>query len=132
MLKGLFYVCQTYFALLLRSDFFFFFSHFVSVFFYSVICPPTSVTGVTSCGNNDIAVSWNPSTGSGVNYVVHAHKEGGTSANFSTTQTSHALTGLQCGMLYSLTVAARDSECTSVLGVPILTETGSHLLSLGF
>ncbi|XP_040040842.2 uncharacterized protein fndc7b [Gasterosteus aculeatus] len=91
--------------------------------FQTVICPPTSVTGVTSCGNNDIAVSWNPSTGSGVNYVVHAHKEGGTSANFSTTQTSHALTGLQCGMLYSLTVAARDSECTSVLGVPILTET---------
>ncbi|KAK9519631.1 hypothetical protein VZT92_022346 [Zoarces viviparus] len=91
--------------------------------FQSVICPPTSVAGVTTCSDNDITVSWNPSPESGVTYVVHTEEYGGTSANFSTTQTSHVLTGLQCGELYSLTVAARDNECTSVLSKPVLSET---------
>ncbi|XP_044055462.1 uncharacterized protein LOC122877670 [Siniperca chuatsi] len=91
--------------------------------FQSVICPPTNVTGVTACRNNNITVSWDPRPKSGVNYFVHSQENGGTSANYSTTQTSHVLNSLQCGQLYTLKVAARDTECTSVLSKPIQTET---------
>ncbi|XP_045905930.1 receptor-type tyrosine-protein phosphatase beta-like [Micropterus dolomieu] len=91
--------------------------------FKSVICPPTRVTGVTSCTDNNITVSWDPSPERGVNYFVQSQKDSGTSANYSTTHTSHVLTGLKCGQLYTLTVAARDTECTSVFSTPIQTET---------
>ncbi|KAL7397583.1 hypothetical protein ABVT39_024505 [Epinephelus coioides] len=91
--------------------------------FQSVICPPMNVTGVTACNNNDITLSWDPSPESGVDYFVHSEEDGGASVSLSTTQTSHVLTGLQCGELYTLTVAARDNECTSVLSKPIQTET---------
>ncbi|XP_074491158.1 uncharacterized protein fndc7b [Sebastes fasciatus] len=91
--------------------------------FQSVICPLTGVTGVTTCSNNDITVSWDPSPESGVDYFVHSQEDGGASANFSTTQWSHVLTGLQCGELYMLKVAARDNECTSVFSDSIQTET---------
>uniref|UniRef100_A0A671TLJ6 Fibronectin type-III domain-containing protein n=1 Tax=Sparus aurata TaxID=8175 RepID=A0A671TLJ6_SPAAU len=91
--------------------------------FQSVICPPMSVAGVTTCGNNDITVSWDPSPESGANYFIHSQEDNGTSANFSTSQTSHVLTGLQCGELYTLTVAASDNECSSVFSTPTQTET---------
>ncbi|XP_034531079.1 uncharacterized protein LOC117806306 [Notolabrus celidotus] len=91
--------------------------------FQSVICPPSGVIGVPTCANNDITVSWDPSPETGVDYFVHSQKEGGSTENISTTQTSHVLTGLQCGELYTLSVAASDSECTSNLSVPIQTET---------
>nr|XP_046247875.1 uncharacterized protein LOC124060678 [Scatophagus argus] len=91
--------------------------------FQSVICPPTSVTGVTTCSNNDITVSWDPSPQSGANYIVQSQEDGGTSANFSTSLTSHVFTGLQCGELHTLAVAASDTECTSVFSEPIQTET---------
>ncbi|XP_023284641.1 fibronectin type III domain-containing protein 7-like [Seriola lalandi dorsalis] len=91
--------------------------------FDTAICPPTNVTGVTDCGNNDITVSWDPSPESGVNYFLHSQEYGGASANYSTTQTSHVITGLQCGELYTFTVATRDSDCTSVLSKPIQTQT---------
>lgn len=92
--------------------------------FCTAICPPTSVTGVTTCSNNDIIVSWDPSPESGANYLVRSQDVGGTSANASTTQTSHVLTGLQCGRLFTLSVAASDTECTSVFSEPIHAETG--------
>lgn len=83
-----------------------------------------NVTGVTACNNNDITVSWDPSPENGVDYFVHSEEDGGASVSLSTTQTSHVLSGLQCGELYTLTVAARDNECTSVLSKPMQTETG--------
>uniref|UniRef100_A0A8P4G5R4 Fibronectin type-III domain-containing protein n=1 Tax=Dicentrarchus labrax TaxID=13489 RepID=A0A8P4G5R4_DICLA len=91
--------------------------------FQSVICPPTSVTGVTTCGNNDIKVSWDPSPESGASYFIHSKEDDGAAANYSTTQTSHVITGLQCGELYRLTVAAMDTECSSIFSEPIQTET---------
>lgn len=93
--------------------------------FLSVICPPTNVTGVTDCVNNNITVSWDPSPESGVNYFLRSREEdGGAIANYSTTQTSHVITGLQCGESYTFMVATRDSECTSALSKTIQTETG--------
>ncbi|XP_008292889.1 uncharacterized protein fndc7b [Stegastes partitus] len=91
--------------------------------FQSVICPPTHVTGVTNCTSNDITVHWDPSPESGVDYFLYSEEDSGAVANFSTTQTSHVIKDLQCGELYSVKVAARDSECTSVFSQPIWTET---------
>ncbi|XP_075901618.1 uncharacterized protein fndc7b isoform X2 [Nelusetta ayraudi] len=91
--------------------------------FQSAICPPTSVTGVTTCSNNDITVSWDPSPESGASYFLQSKEDGGSSANYSTSQTSHLLSGLQCGELYTLTVAASDDECSSVLSEPVLANT---------
>ncbi|XP_034439595.1 uncharacterized protein LOC117760582 [Hippoglossus hippoglossus] len=89
----------------------------------SVICPPTNVTGVTTCTNSDITVSWTPSPESGVSYILHSQEDGGVNASYTTTQTSHVITGLQCGESYNLTVAARDPDCTSDLSEPIQIET---------
>lgn len=91
---------------------------------FSVICPPMGVMGVTTCRSNDITVSWDPSPESGANYFIHSQQNNGTRANFSTSRTSHVLTGLQCGELYTLTVAASDNECSSVFSMPTRTETG--------
>ncbi|KAM3619311.1 uncharacterized protein V6R79_006036 [Siganus canaliculatus] len=91
--------------------------------FKTVICPPTGVTGATSCSNNDITLSWNPTPESGVNYFVQSREDGGASSNFSTSQTSHVLTGLQCGESYSLSVAARDAQCSSVFSEAVQTDT---------
>lgn len=90
----------------------------------SVICPPTNLTGATTCSNNDITVSWDQSPESGVSYTVCSHGDGGTIINYTTTQPSHVLTGLQCGEMYTFTVAASDAECTSVFSQPIQAETG--------
>ncbi|KAI3368520.1 hypothetical protein L3Q82_025527 [Scortum barcoo] len=91
--------------------------------FQSVICPPTGLTGVTNCGKNDITVIWDPSPESGVTYSLQSQEDGGPSANYSTTQTSKVLTGLQCGKLYTLRVVATNMECTSIFSKPIQTET---------
>lgn len=90
----------------------------------SVICPPTNLTGATTCSNNDITVTWDQSPESGVSYIVRSHGDGGISVNYTTTQLSHMLTGLWCGETYTFTVAARDDECTSIFSQPIETETG--------
>lgn len=90
----------------------------------SVICPPTNLTGETSCSNNDITVSWDQSPEDGVSYTVRSGEDGGTIVNYTTTQPSHVLTGLQCGEIYTFTVAASNANCTSVFSQPIQAETG--------
>lgn len=90
----------------------------------SVICPPTNLIGTTTCSNNDITVSWDQSPESAVSYTVRSHGDGGPIVNYTTTQPSHVLTGLQCGEMYTFTVAASDAECTSVFSQPIQAETG--------
>lgn len=97
---------------------------FSTLLLFSVVCPPTSVTAVTDCSNSDITVSWDPSPESGVSYILHSQDYGGASANYSTTQTSHIITGLQCSEMYTFTVATKDSECTSVFSNPIQADTG--------
>ncbi|KAK2835181.1 hypothetical protein Q5P01_015665 [Channa striata] len=91
--------------------------------FHSVICPPTNVTGVTNCQNSDITVSWESSPRSHVNYFLYSQENAGASASYSTNQTSYVISGLECSKLYTFTVAARDSECTSVISQPIQTKT---------
>lgn len=90
----------------------------------SVICPPTNLTGATTCSNNDITVSWDQSPESGVSYTVCSHGDGGTIVNYTTTQPSHVFIGFQCGEMHTFTVAASDAECTSVFSQPIQAETG--------
>lgn len=88
-----------------------------------VPCPPSGLTGVTTCANNDITVSWDQSPESHTTYLIHSYEDGA-SADYTTTQTSYLLTGLQCGELYMLAVAVNDSQCTSNFSEPIQTETG--------
>uniref|UniRef100_A0A3Q2UY66 Uncharacterized LOC102300190 n=1 Tax=Haplochromis burtoni TaxID=8153 RepID=A0A3Q2UY66_HAPBU len=89
----------------------------------TVICPPTGVTGVTNCRNNDITVSWDPSPESGVTYFIYSQGNSGIAYNYSTTQTFYVMNGLQCGQAYMLSVAAQDPDCTSLLSKQIETET---------
>ncbi|XP_006797927.2 uncharacterized protein LOC102776891 [Neolamprologus brichardi] len=89
----------------------------------TVICPPTGVTGVTNCRNNDITVSWDPSPESGVTYFIYSQGNSGIAYNYSTTQTFYVMNGLQCGQTYMLSVAAQDPDCTSLLSKQIETET---------
>ncbi|XP_061884565.1 uncharacterized protein LOC133635404 [Entelurus aequoreus] len=91
--------------------------------FQSVICPPTSVAGVTTCANNDITVSWDPSPEDGATYTIHTEEDGGTGVTYAATQRSHVIGGLQCGQLYLLAVSAMDSECTSNLSQTIQAQT---------
>ncbi|KAM9385761.1 uncharacterized protein fndc7b [Pholidichthys leucotaenia] len=95
--------------------------------FQSVICPPTGLTGVTTCSNNDITVSWDPSPKNGVDYLIYSKEDSGATANYSTTQTSYVITGRQCSEKYTLAVAAKDFECTSVPSQPIESETAPCL-----
>ncbi|XP_053718297.1 uncharacterized protein LOC128757216 [Synchiropus splendidus] len=91
--------------------------------FQSAVCPPMTVEGVTSCGTNDITVSWDASTRSPATYIIHAQKVGGAIATYSTSDTSQMIGGLVCGEAYALSVAVLDSECTSEPSDPIRTET---------
>uniref|UniRef100_A0A8C5EQG5 Fibronectin type-III domain-containing protein n=1 Tax=Gouania willdenowi TaxID=441366 RepID=A0A8C5EQG5_GOUWI len=94
------------------------------VTFQSVICPPTGLIGLTTCSNNDITVSWDPSPDSGIQYLIHSQEAGGVVASYFSTQTSHVLSGLLCGEKHSVRVAASDSVCTSVFSETITTDTG--------
>lgn len=92
----------------------------------SVICPPSNLTTATTCSNNDITVNWDQSPESGVSYTVRSHGDDGTTVNYTTTQTSQVVTGLQCGEMYMFSVAASDAECTSVFSQPIQAKTGQY------
>lgn len=81
--------------------------------FEAVICPPSGLTGVTTCSNNDITVSWDSSPKTGVTYYLDAMKFGGSTEQYTTQSTSHLITGLQCGELHTLQVSAQYQECTS-------------------
>ncbi|KAF7660957.1 hypothetical protein LDENG_00272160 [Lucifuga dentata] len=89
----------------------------------TAICPPTGVTAMTACANNDVIVRWDRSPRSGVTYTVHSQLESGASATYSTGQTSYVITGLPCGEKYTIRVTATDSECTSILSESAHNET---------
>uniref|UniRef100_A0AAV2KVH4 Fibronectin type-III domain-containing protein n=1 Tax=Knipowitschia caucasica TaxID=637954 RepID=A0AAV2KVH4_KNICA len=91
--------------------------------FEAVICPPTGLTAVTNCSNNDITVSWDSSPKLGVTYYVDSAQLGASSQQFSSSSTSHVITGLQCGQLYTLQVSAQYQECTSAPSSTIQAQT---------
>ncbi|XP_077060714.1 uncharacterized protein fndc7b [Siphateles boraxobius] len=84
----------------------------------SAICPPSNLAGRTNCATNDISITWDPSTASGATYFLFIRQVNGLNSTTSTVQTSHALTGLHCGMSFIAQVAAQDSTCTSPYGSP--------------
>ncbi|XP_012990390.2 uncharacterized protein LOC105029012 isoform X2 [Esox lucius] len=81
----------------------------------SAICPPTNLAGVTACGTNDLTLTWDPSPKTGVTYVLYSQRKGGANTSYSTADTSHVISGLQCGEHYSFRITAQDSVCTSSL-----------------
>ncbi|KAL1249579.1 hypothetical protein QQF64_020584 [Cirrhinus molitorella] len=84
----------------------------------SAICPPSNLAGHTNCATDDISITWDPSPKSGVTYFLFIHQVDGLNSTFTTTQTSHVLTGLHCGMSFIVQAAAQDSTCTSPYGSP--------------
>ncbi|KAI7794726.1 fibronectin [Triplophysa rosa] len=89
----------------------------------SAICPPSNLDGHTNCANNDIIITWDPSPVSGATYFLYSQQMDGQNSTFSPTQTSHALTGLQCGMSFIVQVAAEDNICMSQYGNPVQVYT---------
>ncbi|MEQ2228874.1 hypothetical protein ILYODFUR_013138 [Ilyodon furcidens] len=94
---------------------------------FTVICPPTDMTAVTTCSNSDIIVSWNLSPETGAQYFIHSLKEGGAAANYTTPQPYHLISGLHCAELYTFKVAAMNSQCSSIFSEQIQAETGPYL-----
>ncbi|XP_027882788.1 uncharacterized protein fndc7b [Xiphophorus couchianus] len=91
--------------------------------FKTVICPPTAVAAVTTCSNNNITVSWDLSPETGAQYFILSQKDGGSVANYSSSQPFRVISGLRCGEMYTFKVAAVNSECSSVFSKQIEAET---------
>ncbi|XP_071200535.1 mucin-3B [Salvelinus alpinus] len=87
------------------------------------ICPPTSLAGVTACGTNDLTITWDQNSETGVTYFLYSQKEGGANTSYSTVDTSYVISGLQCGEHYSFRVTAKDSVCTSSLSSTMEMDT---------
>uniref|UniRef100_A0A3Q2E2M1 Fibronectin type-III domain-containing protein n=1 Tax=Cyprinodon variegatus TaxID=28743 RepID=A0A3Q2E2M1_CYPVA len=91
--------------------------------FKTVICPPTDLSTVTTCSNNDITVSWNLSPETGAQYFIHSQKDEGAATNFTSLQPFYLVSGLHCSELYTFQVAALNSQCSSVFSEQIQAET---------
>ena len=79
-----------------------------------VLPPPTDVTAVQS-GLTSIRVSWTPVDGS-TGYMIFYNSTGGHSGNVivEETTTSHTLTGLYNGQIYSLSVSSMLHDLRSI------------------
>ncbi|KAM9719839.1 uncharacterized protein fndc7rs1 [Menidia menidia] len=78
-----------------------------------VPCAPQNVSTQLQCGSSDVTVSW-ISSALPLNYSVSAVLAGGNMSSV-TCQTSHAscvLSGLQCGQVYNVSVAASSGSCS--------------------
>ncbi|XP_014901851.1 uncharacterized protein fndc7b [Poecilia latipinna] len=91
--------------------------------FKTVICPPSAVAAVTTCSSSDITVSWALSPETGAQYFIYAQKDGGSAANYSSSQPFRVISGLRCGEMYRFKVAAVNSECSSIFSEQIEAET---------
>ncbi|XP_076840783.1 uncharacterized protein fndc7b [Brachyhypopomus gauderio] len=89
----------------------------------SVICPPNNLVSSTQCRTNDITISWDPSLQVGVTYILFTQQEGGANSTSSTTATSVTLTGLYCGMAFTVQLATQDNTCTSRYSSPVQVHT---------
>ncbi|XP_066528384.1 fibronectin type III domain-containing protein 7-like [Hoplias malabaricus] len=85
----------------------------------SAICPPANLSAHTFCDTNDVSVTWEPSPWSGVSYFLFSQQEGRPNSTSTTTATSLTLTGLQCGWVFKVQVAAKDSTCMSSYSTPL-------------
>ncbi|XP_049332490.1 G surface protein, allelic form 156-like isoform X9 [Astyanax mexicanus] len=91
-------------------------SHSTATIARGAPCPPSSVSAVVHCTNNTAAVSWTSLGFVGSVYIATAVSSTGsiTGAQCNSTGSCCALTGLQCGTQYNVTVTATKDNCTSL------------------
>ncbi|XP_028988094.1 mucin-4-like [Betta splendens] len=77
----------------------------------SLPCPPTNITATHTCAPDPVPVSWVASD-SAKYYTAVAVSSDGYMSQCQTNTTSCALSQLQCGDVYSITVAGTDDTCT--------------------
>lgn len=104
-------------------------SLFFSIFLCAILalCPATNLTGQVSCDTNTLTLTWDQSAESGVSYSLKTERIGGAvpPSEYTTSNTSHTMTNLQCGQRYAFSIAAQDGSCRSSYGPPIEISTGS-------
>ncbi|XP_017277744.1 serine-rich adhesin for platelets-like [Kryptolebias marmoratus] len=74
-------------------------------------CPPTNVTTEHRCAPHPVPVLWTPS-GNAKHYITVAESSTGHRAECTSNNTSCSLSGLQCGEIYTISVAGADDTCT--------------------
>ncbi|KAI4885449.1 hypothetical protein NFI96_001413 [Prochilodus magdalenae] len=85
-------------------------------------CVPQNVSASVNCSSNIGTVSWQSSQGATLYFVI-ANSSNGQSTNCSSATTSCDLSSLVCGLTYTVTVMAKDSNCTSACSAPVQLQT---------
>ncbi|XP_032422074.1 uncharacterized protein LOC116722071 [Xiphophorus hellerii] len=95
-------------------------SHEVTV--QTLPCPPTNVTAGHACDPNSVPVSWTHS-GKAEFFTAVALGSRGHRAECTSNETSCNLPGLQCGEVYSVSVAGADNNCAGLQSNPLSLKT---------
>ncbi|XP_066508134.1 fibronectin type III domain-containing protein 7-like [Hoplias malabaricus] len=85
-------------------------------------CAPQNVSATVNCSSNSATVLWQSSQGA-TYYFVTATSSNGQTTNCTSTSTSCSLPPLVCGQNYTITVMAKDSNCTSASSTPVHLQT---------
>lgn len=92
---------------------------------FSAPCQPEGITGYLDCVTNSAWISWDAAAGAD-SYSVAAVSGRGYTGNCSTSSNSTCeVEDLECGVLYSFTVTAGNSQCDSQPSSSIDLQTGA-------
>ena len=86
-------------------------------------CVPANVEVTIDCSNNTAAVTWDEAMGA-LSYRAVAQSSLGVNSSCESDTPGCTLTGLTCGVEYSLRVIARDDVCSSLPSQPTEFHTG--------
>lgn len=93
--------------------------------YFSAPCQPQGITGYLDCVTNSAWISWNTSAGAD-SYSVAAESWQGYTGNCSTSSNNTCeVEDLECGVLYSFSVTAENSQCESQPSSSMDLETGA-------
>ncbi|XP_023191873.1 uncharacterized protein LOC111608990 [Xiphophorus maculatus] len=95
-------------------------SHEVTV--QTLPCPPINVTAGHACDPDPVPVSWTHS-GNAELFTAVALGSRGHRAECTSNETSCNLPGLQCGEVYSVSVAGADNNCAGLQSNPLSLKT---------
>lgn len=94
---------------------------------FSAPCSLSAITAVPQCHNSSILVMWDLMDGSERNTVYTATAEASdyTLLTCNNTGTSCSLQGAQCGLQYTISVAASSDACSSMRSPPSRVSMGT-------
>ncbi|XP_048832460.1 uncharacterized protein LOC125708743 isoform X2 [Brienomyrus brachyistius] len=98
----------------------------------TVPCSPQILEATLRCGDNMATVTWNRSRGA-ERYLVKATSSDDHQATCISRGATCYLRSLSCGKIYTVTVRAEDSTCSSAWSHPVEIKTGNyggHIASL--